>query len=316
MLTHERGSPLTAGIESWKTVAGRYKIGLRGLRNEDAERKVQNLISRHRELFSYVNLECRSLAQKKGRKPAISFYPWEMMFAEAVPDCVLKPSPSLQIYTSGPHSKIQRRELQFLDSPGRPDLVLIGSKTIDNRNSVAEYTDLLAVLFRNYRVLAPAEEYVLLESDESGEAEDRTIVCSDNPGGDFLTLELADSRHMYEIPWHIADLLFMPPELTIRVSETDQNNNAVVFSFRGFYSQLKGGVYVSSRTIKELITTNFKKSERAEDSGKHPFPPLSPASEKIIHADAALFRNDAIWNLPVIPSSMPLRVHYCSFRSR
>lgn len=309
--------PWLSTPQSWKKIGERFEAGLRGLGTEATIGKVDALKSRHEPLFSFLNKHCRSLA-KSGKSPNITFYPWELMFAEAIEACTLKPSPGFQLYTSGPHSKIQYLEADFLASKTKPEIIVIGSRVIDGRNSVSEYSSIFPNLFRNYKVLAAIEDYVVLESsDANNNTTSGTIVCSEKSQGiqgEFLHLKLEPIGGPYEVLWRIATFLFKAPELTVRVSAKNQQNNNIDFSFRGYLSQLKHGVYTSNDTITKFILKNFRRYENVKYSTINQIPTAdSISSEFIVDATATVSRNEGIWNLPVIPRTLPLQVQFCSF---
>lgn len=299
---------------SWKKMGEQFKAGFRGQDPGDFTRKVAKLKSRHEQLFAILNNESL-LFVKSGKKPSITFYPWEMMFAEAVEGAVLMPSPGLQLYTTGPHSKIHQLEADFLTSKTRPDILVIGSQMIDGRNSVTEYTNLLPSLYSHYRVLAAIEDYVVLESSAISNNSSASIICSEmsqGVQGEFLQLKLKPMGTQYEVLWRIATLFFKSPELTVKIQGKKQQNKDMTFSFRGYLTQLKKGVYVYHGTINDLILTNFKHTEIMDYLLRDKKSPYK-LPELIIEATATIVRNDGLWNLPVTPRLMPLDVQFCSF---
>jgi hypothetical protein len=308
---------LSSSLQNWTMLDERFKAGFQGTDTERTLEKINVLKSRHETLFSFLTKECRFLAESI-KRPTITFYPWELMFAEAIEGCELKPSPNLQIYTVGPHTKIQHLEAEFLASEDRPNIVVIGSKSIDGRNSVSEYTDILPILFRNYEVVASIEDYVVLESTKAPIRRSDVIICSDNSQGvegEFFRLKLESLASHYDVLWHIATLLFKSPELTVQVSAKNEKNENITFSFRGYLSQLKQGVYVSEDTVNMLIFKNFRQSLSVINPTQNQVSISRPVlSDLYIDASAVAVRNDGAWNLPVIPRFMPLQVQYCSFR--
>ena len=312
-LMHKDGFNLVTN--SWKTIGERFKAGFRGQNPEDFTRKVAKLKSRHKQLFAFLTQQAR-LRGETGEKTSITFYPWEMMFAEAVEGAILMPSPGFQLYTTGPHSKIHQLEADFLATKTRPDILVIGSRAIDGRNSVSEYTDILPSLYNNYRISAVIEDYVVLESSAISNNGSTSIVCSDTSRGfqgEFLQLKLQPLGTQYEVLWKIATILFKSPELTVKIKGKNQLNKDMEFSFRGYLTQLKKGVYVYHGTIGDLILTNFKRTEIMDYLLKDKKSPYKPP-ELITEATATVVRNDGLWNLPVTPRLMPLHVEFCSFK--
>src|SRR4030042_3040270 len=129
----------SSSLQNWTMLGERFKAGFQGTDKERTLGKINVLKTRHETLFSFLTNKCGSLAESV-KRPTITFYPGELMFAEAIEGCELKPSPNLQIYTVGPHTKIQHLEAEFLASEDRPNIIVIGSGSIDGRNSVSEYT--------------------------------------------------------------------------------------------------------------------------------------------------------------------------------
>lgn len=261
------------------------------------------------QLFSFLNAYSRSF-RSKGRKPRITFYPWELMFFEAVEGFDLAPSPSLQLYASGPHTKVQRMEAEFLSSEHRPDVVVLGPGSIDDRSPVSELSDLLPPLYAHYRLAAVIEGYSVLEAREGGGAPEAAIRRADAPqggAGEFLRVSFDQPGSVNKLAWKLATTLFKSPELYVVVTVTDDKNQKREYGWRGYLSQLQGGVYLSSLELPDFLGSTFKTSATMPQ-------PLPQAGTSITGAVAELRRSGGFWNLPVIDPVVPLKVEFCSFR--
>jgi len=262
-------------------------------------------------LFSWLNNYGRSFAAK-GRKPRISFYPWELMFFEGVEGFELAPSPGLQLYASGPHSRTHRREAEFLASARRPDILVIGPGAIDDRSPVSELTDLLPSLYAHYRLLAVVEEYSILEANESGISPDTAIRCAETPGGapgEFLRVSLDQPDSVNKLFWRLAATFFKSPELYVVATITYGNNATMQYGWRGYVSQIQEGVYLSPLDLPEFLDSSFMTSVKISNT-------LPRSATAIKNAVAELRRSDGFWNLPVIPRVVPLKVRFCSFTEK
>ena len=231
------------------------------------------------------------------------------MFFEGVEGYELAPSPSLQLYSTGPHSRAHRLEAEFLSSVHRPDIVVIGPAAIDDRSPVSELTDLLPPLYSHYHVIAVVEGFTILEANESGKSPDAVIRYAETPQGmpgEFLRISLDQPEAVNKLFWRLAATLFKSPELFVVVTMTNGNNEKVEYAWRGYLSQLQDGVFFSPEGIPEFFGSSFG------TSAKMPNPPPRSATT-IKSAVAEVRRSGGFWNLPVFPRVVPLKVRYCSF---
>ena len=290
--------------KNWLTCGNRIVAGMKGQNPDEFTAKRDFVRNSQPQLFSWLNDYGRTFGPK-GRKPRITFYPWELMYFEGLEGFDLAPSPSLQLYSTGPHSKTHRLEAEFLSSQKRPDVIVVGPLAIDNRSPVAELTTLLPSLYSNYRVAAVVENYTILEAEVSGKSPDAVLRCTDMPQGipgEFLQIQMDSPGPVNWFLWRVAATLFKSPELHVVVTMTYGNNEKVEYAWRGYLSQLQDGVFYSPDGIPEFFGSSLG------TSAKMPNP--SP-STTIKSAVAEVRRSGGFWNLPVIPRIVPLKVTYC-----
>jgi hypothetical protein len=302
---------ITALIGNWKSMGSVIAYGLRGQDPREFEEKVAAVRSRHLDLFSYLNKRGMELAAK-GRKPSITFYPWEVMFMEGVEGFELKPSPALQLYATGPGSEAHRLEANFLSSAQRPDIVVVGPKAIDMRSPVSELTDLLPHLYAGYRVAAVIDQYTILESREPGASAAAVVRHYGKPRGvpnEFMLLKLDPTQFPNRFLWRVATTLFKAPELSISITWKNRQNQLFVSIFRGYIGQLEKGIFFSPADLPDFFRNTFAKSE-----GGYNIMPSGGVYNQIVEATAELSKDGGGWNLPVVPERLPLVVEFCSFQ--
>jgi hypothetical protein len=275
---------------------------------------------RYEPLFSFLGSECSDIAAT-GKRPTITFYPWQLMFAEAADGCTLSPAPGLQICTPGPHSRLQQLEAEFLSSDKRPEIIVIGEQSLDGRNSVSEYTDLLAVLYRYYEITAsintPVNNFVVLKRSKLPIKDSEVLVCKEEEGKDaafifFLKQEELPAYH--DAIWHMTKFLFKAPEMVVLLSGIDRGGLPAIYAFRAFHSQLSKGVYLSQDNIVAVIQRSFRWSEEHSNSSYKDSALSMYKSFDLRGVSASVRRMEGLHNLPVVPSESALSVKYCTFR--
>lgn len=192
----------------------------------------------------------------------------------------------------------------------RPDVVVIGPSAIDDRSPVSELTDLLPHLYSHYRVAAVVDGFTILEADESGKSQDTVIRYSETPtgvAGEFLRISIDQPAAVNKLLWRLVSTVFKSPELSVVVTMTLSNGEKMEYAWRGYLSQLQGGVLFSPETVPEFFGSHFRTSEHAIHSLPH-------SAGSIKSAVAELRRSVGFWNVPVIPHVVPLKVKYCSFK--
>jgi hypothetical protein len=302
----ETGPAIVA--KSWLTCGHRIFAGIKGQSPEEFSVKREFVKNNHLQLFSFLNEHGRRFSVK-GNKPRITFYPMELMLFEGVEGYDLAPSPSLQLYSTGPHSRAHRLDAEFLSSVHRPDVVVIGPASIDNRSPVSELTDLLQPLYSHYRVIAIVEGFTILEASDAGKPADRVIRYTETPQGtlgEFLRISFDHAEAINKLLWRLAATLFKSPQLNVFVTMTYDNNKKAEYVWRGYLSQLQGGVFYSPDSIPIFFGSAFEPSAQMTT-------PLSRGNISIKSAVAEVRRSSGFWNLPVFPRAVPLKVTYCSF---
>lgn len=300
---------LTALFGGWKSVVSSIASGLRGQPPQKFEQKVAIVRGRHVGLYSYLNNRAKELAAN-GRKPSITFYPWEVMFMEGVEGFELKPSPSLQLYATGPGSKAHELEADFLSSPQRPDFVVVGPKAIDGRSPVSALTDLLPPLYSGYRVSAVIDQYTILESRKP-EASAATAVrhYGRSSGGpdEFMLIKLDPEQFNKSFYWRIVTTLFKAPKLSVSITWKNRQNQTERALFRSYICQLEKGIYFYPAELTDFFSNTFASSE---GTNRH----TSEIDHEFIDAKAELLKNGGGINLSVVPEQLPLHVEFCSFQ--
>jgi hypothetical protein len=188
--------------------------------------------------------------------------------------------------------------------------VVIGPASIDDRSPVSELTDLMQPLYSHYRVIDVVEGFTILEASEAGKTPDRVIRYTETPQGlpgEFLRISFDQPGAVNRLFWRLAATLFKSPELYVVVTMTFDNNEKVEYAWRGYLSQLQGGIFYSPAGIPEFFGSTFAASAKTPDS-------LQRNSATIKSAVAEVRRSGGFWNLPVFPRVVPLKVRYCSFR--
>jgi hypothetical protein len=309
MLKFLPGNNSTVNLaKNWLTSGNRIVAGMKGQSPEEFPAKVAFIKNSQPQLFSFLNGYARTFGAK-GRKPRITFYPWELINFEGLEGFDLAPSPSLQLYSTGPHSRAHRLEAEFLSSEHRPDIVVIGPGSIDARSPVSELTDLLPPLYSHYRVAVIVDGFTILEANESGKSTDRVIRYTEKPQetpGEFLRISFDQPEVVNRLLWRLAATLFKSPELHVTVTITYANNEKLEYIRRGYLSQLQGGVFYSPYDIPNFFWSTFRISPQVAIS---PFRGTIPIKSAV----AELWRSGGFWNLPIIPRVVPLKVEYCSF---
>jgi hypothetical protein len=293
--------------KNWLTCGNRIVAGIKGQSPENYSSKRVFIRNTHPQLFSFLNEYGRKFSVK-GMTPHITFYPWELMYFEGVEGYDLAPSPSLQLYSTGPHSKAHRMEAAFLSSTHRPDIVVIGPKAIDDRSPLSELSDLIQPLYSHYQVAAVVEEFTILEANEAGISKDTAVQYTETPRGvpgEFLHISL-DQQGAVSTLWRVASTFFKSPELSVVVTMTFGNGENVEYELRGYVSQLQGGVFFSPETVPEFFSSHFRTSAQMPNK-------VLQSTSTIKSAAAELHRSGGFWNLPAIAPKVPLQVKYCTF---
>jgi hypothetical protein len=294
--------------KNWLTCGNRIVAGIQGQSPARFQAKKEFVRNSQPQLFSWLNDYSRSNRIKR-RKPRITFYPWELMFFEGVEGFDLAPSPSLQLYSTGPHSQAHRKEAGFLESGNRPDIVVIGPGSIDDRSPVSELTDLLLPLYAHYQLIAVVEGFNIFEAHEGEKSSDAVIRCTGTPqgaAGEFLRISLDQPDSVNRLYWRLAATFFKSPELYVVVTITYVNNEKIEYGWRGYVSQLQDGVYISPLEMPDFFCSSF----RISATMPHPLPRTTVSIKSAV---AELRRSSGFWNLPVIPQVVPLKVRFCSF---
>lgn len=294
--------------KNWLTCGNRIVAGIKGQAPEEFAAKRTVIKNSQPLLFSRLN-EYGRIFGVQGRRPRITFYPWELMFYEGVVGYDLAPSPSLQLYSPGPHSRAHRREVEFLSSAQRPDIVVISPASIDDRSPVSELTDLLQPLFSNYHVIDVVEGFTILEARKTARSPASVIRYSETPQGrpgEFLRISLDQPEAVNKLFWRLAATLFKSPQLDVVVTMRFDNNETMEYAWRGYLSQLQDGVFYSPDSLPEFFGATFVSSAKNPDS-------LQRNARTIRKAMAEVRRSGGFWNLPVFPRVVPLKVRYCSF---
>lgn len=310
MLTFLPGENSPAHLaKNWLTCGNRIVAGIKGQDPEKYLSKKAFIRNKHPQLFSFLNEHARTF-EAKGGTPRITFYPWELMFFEGLTGYAWAPSPSLQLYATGPHSLADRMEAEFLSASDRPDIVVIGPENIDERNPLSQLTGLLQPLHDHYRVITTVEGYTILEASEAGKSAGKVVRYSEMPQGtlgEFIHISLDQPDAVNQLIWWGAKTLFKSPELYVLVTVTYADNEKVEHLWRGYLSQLQDGIYYSPDGIPEFLGTVFATSARMKTS-------LSGDAVPIRTAVAELQRSGGFWTLPAISRRVPLNVKYCAFR--
>jgi hypothetical protein len=106
--------------------------------------------------------------------------------------------------------------------------------------------------------------------------------------------------------WRVASTFFKAPELSVVVTMTLGNGEKVEYEWRGYLSQLQGGVFFSPETVPDFLGAHLRTSAHLTNS-------LPRSTDTIKSAVAELRRSGGFWNLPVISRIVPLKVKYCTF---
>ncbi|HBG05765.1 MAG: hypothetical protein A2075_06250 [Geobacteraceae bacterium GWC2_58_44] len=292
---------------NWLTSGHRLVEGFKGQEPELFQAKRAFIGNSQPELFSRLNAIGRAFGAK-GSKPRITFYPWELLLFEGVEGYQLAPSPSLQLYSTGPHSRAHRLEAEFLSSARRPDIVVIGPSAIDDRSPVAELTDLLPPLGSHYRVIDVVEGFTILRANEAGKPSGRVMRYTETAQGapgELLRISFDQPQAVNGVLWRLAATLFKAPELDVVVTATHANGERSEYAWRCYLSQLQGGVLFAPQSLPELLLASLA-------DGSTPNPSANPAAIK--SAVAELRRSGGFWNLPVIPRRVSLKVDYVSLK--
>jgi|GEM_PF-6256171 len=260
--------------------------------NQCTENKKTNSLSKFKSENKTLSETLDNLCSN-GETKRITFYPSEIIYSELNNSCKLQTSPSLQLYSIGPNTNLMMKETKFLSSEARPDIVIVGSETLDNRNSLSEFTNIFPVLLNNYDFVAYQNEFTVLKSRKK--SKNKTINCLAEGKGDFLKVSLNNTKKSNFI-WKLTKIFFKSPQTNINLLIYLNNNERIVKQYRGYVSQLQKGVYISSFPMNILLSEKFL------------------TNSKITHADAVLQKDKNFWNLPIIPSSQKLDVEYCSIK--
>ena len=296
--------------KNWLTLGHRLIAAAQGQEAAEYGAKVAFIRKSHPQLFARLNLVGREL-EGKGRKPRITFYPWEVMLFEGVDGYELAASPSLQIYASGPGSRVHRLETEFLASARRPDVVVLGPGAIDERSPISELTDLLPPLWSFYHLVDVVEGFAILQANEAGRASARVPSSAETAqggAGEWLRVSLDQRQDAVTPLLRLVATLFKAPEQTVVVTITSANNERLQYAFRGYLSQLKDGVFFAPQGLPEFLAASYGSAQAGQA------PPASSAAIK--SAVAELRRSDGFWNLPVTPRLVPLKVSYVSLGER
>lgn len=293
---------------NWLTTGNRIVSGIKGQSPDIFPEKEAFVRNSQPQLFSWLNGYAGTFGAK-GRKPRITFYPWELIYFEGVDGYELAPPPSLQLYSTGPHSRTHRLEAEFLSSKRRPDVVVVGPGAIDDRSVVSELTDLFPSLYTHYRVAAIVDGFTILEANETGKLPNTVIRYTETPtggAGEFLRISMDQPGSVNKLLWRLSSTFFKAPELSVVATVTLANGGKMEFAWRGYLSQLQGGVLFSPETVPEFFGSHFRTSAQTT-------PPLPGSTNQIRSAVAEVRRSSGFWNLPVVPRITPLKVTYGSF---
>ena len=196
---------------------------------------------------------CETFKVKNGRKPSIAFYPYEQILIMPVREiCDLMIMPGFQIDNFGPYTKLSMLEQKVLKDKG-PDLIIISNNSVDGRNSITDYGDILDILFTKYSPIHDVGEYMILERKAKYETLEQNIVCSQSPsdGWNFVRLKY-DPSFIEKTAYKISMFAFKPPVYAI---DTTFPNGKL--TSRVYLTQLQKGIFIAPRGVLGAIRDNI-----------------------------------------------------------
>jgi hypothetical protein len=256
---------------------------------------------RHDFLFGQYPRLLSALTSISQDKPGltITFSPWNLMLAAALPGFKLIPMPSLQIYSAAAQPALGDLDLQFLSSPTRPDIIVMEPEACDYRNLLSDYTYWVEPLLSHYISIGMFDGQVIFIQNET--AISNPLRRSPTGPGSFLRLQAKPLGFFQSAAFAAGKILFKPPELTIIVDAIDTHGHEKVIVSQGFYSQLKHGIYFS-----DLPASLVLGSEAVKFSKYYCFQAVK---------SAIAIRKSGYENLPILPKIMPLKVEFCLKRN-
>jgi hypothetical protein len=231
--------------------------------------------------------------EKPGR--TITFAPWDMMLASLLPRFTLVPAPSLQIYGSSAQPALNDLDRQFLSAPQGPEIIVLGPEAWDERNFLSDYTAWAQPLLDHYTSLGMFDGQVIFVRNEAKKP--NPIGLSPTGPGLFLRLQAQPLGFFQAAVFAVGNFFFKSPEMEVVVDAVDTQGHEKRLVSRGFYSQLKQGVYLS-----DLLAGLVLGPEMIDRSKYHCFQEVK---------SAVAIRKSGIENLSTLPTIIPLNVEFC-----
>lgn len=235
----------------------------------------------------------RSSYQGPG-EPTITFAPCSYLLESLAPGFKCRPYPSLQLYAATTDQELNELDSRFLTSTDSPDFIVLDRETVDDRNSISEFTPWLVNILKKYRILEKCDGQLILKKDthlQIGIEEKST-----GPGL-FFRAQIGPMKIWQEIVFKIWTILFKSPQFNIYIEAENMNGAKNILWNRAFYSQLKMGAFVSFQPIDSVIESCVKDNNE------------NTTWTKVTKAE--LIQNDSIIYCPLLPKVMDLNITYC-----
>ncbi|MBI5571178.1 MAG: hypothetical protein HY914_14640 [Desulfomonile tiedjei] len=284
-------------LRGWRDAPIRIVNGIVMLRDgyADQRSRLSAVLRAAPNLFLYLSKLDNT---QKGTASRITFVPWELMFHSMTPNLRLSIPPALQIYAEATTWQAPELVDRYFRAETRPDLIVIGNGAIDGRNSVAEFTNWLGFLYRDYRPIASLDGYTVLRHSGSPNP-DREFECDGTGPGLFLKARIGSSSVVHGLAHKLVAMLYKAPELEIVIDYEDALGNTRSLICRGLRSQLQQGTYLCDVPVGKLLEEMNNRS-------------LVDGTRVITRVRSAkLVRSPGLRNLPVVPEEVPIDVEFC-----
>jgi hypothetical protein len=282
----------------WLEIPAAYSRGIRLLTGgfSGERRREAALNKEYPHLFNIIQ---RSRNSFPGKQPLIAFLPAELMFAHCTPGFKFSPIPSLQLYLELCTWRSRSLVQDYLKGDLRPDVIVLGEKVIDGRNSLSELSNWIGPLCRDYDYVAEADGYSVLERHKNS-GHRRTIVPKEQGPGLFLQARTKPLTGARAWLFPLVTTLFKAPELKMQIHYRDASGTERSLTCRCYRSQLEQGCFVGNLSLSRLL-----KLLQGKDM---PLP--SELMTEVL--DARAFREVARRNLDVFPEKVELETKFCT----
>ncbi len=186
----------------------------------------------------------------------ITFLPWELLFAELV-KAKWRPLPTLQLYHSEQVPSYMDLDRELFSGSSPVDIIVLGTKSLDGRSSVAELSHILKEVVEGYRVSDKSDGYFILKRRNRNAPLVFTPYVQGKACNDPLLFIKA--LNVKKHPWFdVQNIMFKGPQFSIEISRGNKKDK-----WRAYASQLEEGAFYN------IPGTDLEQVLSGERTGKY-----------------------------------------------